>query len=227
MLNSMYLNLQAIIVPQGQEYQVVCRAVQNSNSNLLVIPIPIGSSKFVQQLEKCLDGYSFNQALLLGLCGSLSVKNHVCDRLIYQNCKIENKQIQSLRTNFLITNSIYEKLNGSANLIDNLTSDRLICEVETKKELAEIHQTNAVDMESYHVLAECKKRSIDLGIVRVVSDGLDFDLPDLSDAIVEGEMIAEKLAIAMISQPCRSYYLVKNALKALKELENCTRLILS
>ena len=130
--------LQAILVPQGQEYQAVNRAAQGLNSKWQIIPIPMGNPKFSQQLEKCLEDRCFNQAILLGLCGSLSNKHKVGDVLIYQTCKAENSQMQSLGSNSLVTYYISQKLGNSATLVDGLSSDRLICEAQTKKELAKM-----------------------------------------------------------------------------------------
>lgn len=223
----MSLPFQAILVPQGQEYQAVYRAVQALNSNLQVIPIPMGNPNFAKQLEKCLKNYSFSQAILLGLCGSLSAKYRVGDILIYQICKTEDDQKRSLPTNTFLTDSITQKLGNTAVLVNGLSCDRLICAAQIKKQLAKNHQVSAVDMESYQVLAEFDRRNISLAIIRVVSDGVDFDLPDLSNANLNGALIGSKLAIAMISQPYRSFQLIKNALKGLKSLEDCTRLILS
>jgi hypothetical protein len=220
------LSIQAILVPQGQEYQAVCRAAKDLD--LAIIPIPIGNPNFKQQLAKCLVEHpkynTFKQVILLGLCGSLSTQHQVGDWLIYQSCKSETAN-QSLTPD--LTDSINLSLGDLAKLVDGLECDRLICEVKTKLDLAKIHHTTAVDMESYQVCEIMTQRQIKSGIVRVVSDGLDFNLPNLDSANIDGKLIPHRLAIAMIRQPFRSIQLIKNALLGLQSLEKCTQVLLN
>jgi Phosphorylase superfamily len=221
------VQFQTIIVPQGQEYQAVCRGAKGAN--LRIIPIPMGNPLFSQQFEQCLEKQlgkgSIREVVLLGLCGSLTNQHQVGDFLIYQTCKSE--QIDRPIFDFDLTDRIRLHLADSAILVNGLECDRLICEVETKRNLAKIHQTTAVDMESYQVRQILGSRNISLGVVRVVSDALDFNLPDLSSANVDGKLIPFRLAIAMGRQPLSSLQLIKNALKGLRSLQECTKMLLN
>src|SRR4028118_198943 len=86
------LNIHVILVPQGVEYQAICRGVSCITApKPLVVPIPIGVEPLTKYLETWqqaggLLNYPQPQVLLMGLCGSLSPKYAVGDMVIYQNC---------------------------------------------------------------------------------------------------------------------------------------------
>ena len=58
-----------------------------------------------------------------------------------------------------------------------LTADEMIRTIEEKKELAEKHNTIAVDMESLAVAQVCQEMNTRFLAVRVISDDLSTDLP--------------------------------------------------
>jgi hypothetical protein len=55
-------------------------------------------------------------------------------------------------------------------------------------------------------------------MLRVVSDDVRFDLPDLSDAIQDGKVQAGRMAQAMIKSPIAAGRLIRGSLTGLNRL---------
>lgn len=93
---SIFPSIQTILVPQGAEYQTVCRGLSQINSpKPLILPIPIGCKSLTQHLEKLPLPKLHENIVLMGLCGSLSPQYEVGDVVIYQECVNESNSTQS------------------------------------------------------------------------------------------------------------------------------------
>jgi hypothetical protein len=78
-------------------------------------------------------------------------------------------------------------------------------------------------MEGFAYLEELQKRGIAVAMLRVVSDDLTGDLPDLSQAIDgKGNLKTASLAIAMLRQPLAATRLIRGSLIGLKALQQIT-----
>ena len=78
-------------------------------------------------------------------------------------------------------------------------------------------------MENYAYLKFLQEQQIQLAIIRVISDDLTFDLPDLNSAIAPtGQIKPLAMTTALLQNPLNSTRFVKNSLQALKQLEKIT-----
>jgi hypothetical protein len=78
-------------------------------------------------------------------------------------------------------------------------------------------------MEGYSYVRELQRREISVAMVRIVSDDLCGDLPDLNQAIdSQGNLQNLPMAIALIKQPMAAIRLIKGSLTGLKALEKIT-----
>jgi Phosphorylase superfamily len=223
------LPFDAILVPQGTEYQAVCRGIGHFQS--LVIPIPVGTEPLKRYLQEWLPRKSFSKArqpqvLLLGLCGSLSPQYHLGDTVLYRDCVYIRNQtdLSSLKCDSLLTDSIYRSLNRQSYLVRGLTSDRLIWSALEKCHLGQLYNAGVVDMEGFAALEILNEAGIAVAIIRVISDECCQNLPDLTPAFsADGSLKPVPLAIAMLQKPVRAAGLIRGALKGLKVLEQLTR----
>ncbi|MEO8891251.1 MAG: phosphorylase [Coleofasciculaceae cyanobacterium] len=219
------LSIQTILVPQCAEYQAVCRGLNQVNSaKPLVLPIPIGCKSLTQYLEKLQQSEHFlnssQNILLMGLCGSLSAQYSIGDTVVYQECVDEKKSSQVC--NSKLTELLQKKLKDKASLVKGLTSDRLIHLTSEKQRLGKLYNTEVVDMEGFAVLEVFKK----VGIVRVISDDIHHNLPNLSSAISpDGSLLPLPLALMMMRQPIAATRLIRGSLMGLRVLENITTLL--
>jgi nucleoside phosphorylase len=221
------LLLNTIFVPQGSEYQAVCRGLAKAKvDNIQVIAIPIG----VKQISQVLSNYSkqMNSAvnvLIIGLCGSLSNFHTVKDYVLVKSCEDINHNLIDLDVE--LTNNIQRKLSTSSklsvNLVAALTSDRIIPQVKEKLILAQQYSATIVEMEGYSYVRDLQRLGIAVAMVRVVSDDLRGDIPDLNQAIDrQGNLRSLPMAIALLQQPIAASRLIKGSLTSLKVLEKIT-----
>ncbi|MBE9044461.1 phosphorylase [Pleurocapsales cyanobacterium LEGE 10410] len=208
--------INTIVVPQGAEYQAVCRGLQQAKvKNIQVIPIAIGTRNVEQTLANC-SSLIDRQVLITGLCGSLCRQHAVGDGVVVPSCYNLNHDRLALESE--LTRMIQDKL--SVDAVDCLTSDRLIFQAESKLKLAQKYPVSVVDMEGYSYILKLRHQGIPVAMLRVVSDDLSGDLPDLSRAIDDGgKLQAVPMAIAFIQQPITAIRLIQGSLSALKVLQ--------
>lgn len=219
-----------IIVPQGAEYKAIKQGLDRvKNSQALIVPIPIGVNKIAETLTK----QQFWQiqpktVLMMGLCGSLSSQYNVGDAVLYQNCYsctnsgnlLGDQQLNQL----IYQNLKANKVSNNLSLVSALTSDRLITNINKKKQLARQYKASVVDMESFAYLKLLQEKKIAVSILRVVSDDLKSNLPNLESTISkEGKIQPLAMTRKMLKQPLASWKLIQSSLQGLKILEKITR----
>lgn len=197
-----------ILVPAGNEYQAVLRGLGKPHQQK-IIPIPIGYKPCLSSLKNFPDTA---KVLLMGLGGSLSPDYGIGDVVIYQDCNY-NTQIQ--QTDHKLTNLLIDKLALKTRKARGLTSDRLIYSATEKLALGNKYDAQIVDMEAFAVL----EKFTQVGIIRVISDDCQEDLPDISGAITaEGKLKPLSLAYGMLRNPYGAILLIQGSLKSLKIL---------
>jgi hypothetical protein len=216
-----------ILVPQGSEYQAVSKGLQQlPNSKIEIFSIPIGD-KPVRQYLKTSELYTKlsqqpnSKVLVMGLCGSLNPSYGVGDVVVYKEC-IYGNQIQ--KCDEKLTSQISSKLN--LNPVRGLICDtyggkqRMINSATEKRQLHITSSADVVDMEGFAILTTLQPLGIAVGMLRVVSDDCQHDIPDLNSAIdAAGSLQSLPLAWAMLRQPLASVRLIRGSLRSLKILE--------
>jgi hypothetical protein len=228
--------IQAILVPQGAEYQAVCRGLSRVNSpKPLVLPIPIGCMPLTKYLEKLQEaGHLFKDSqpkvLLMGLCGSLSPHNAIGDVVVYRECVYESKMSESLLQSCdgELTTLLQNKLKERASFVRGLTSDRIIHSATEKHHLGQLYNTEVVDMEGFAALEVLSQAGVAVAMVRVISDDSQHNLPNLTSALSpDGSLLPLPLAIGMIRQPIGATRLIRGAIQGLRVLQSVTTLLFS
>ena len=223
--NSENPNFDNILVPQGMEYKAVCQGMDKNRSNIKIIAIPAGIeplTKFLQQwqqtpnfLNKVPQGL-----ILMGLGGSLSLNYAVGDVILCQECALmDDSQESKGQCNQFLTESLFKQLRNSTFIGKGITSDRVICSAKEKLLLGQKYQADMVDMEGYALLNWSQKLGIPVAMIRVISDGCQQDLPDLTEAFKEdGSLQPLILVRQMLRNPSNSIHLIRSSLKSLRVL---------
>jgi hypothetical protein len=193
-----------ILVPQGAEYQAVS---QGADSRIQVIAIPAG-----QAVAGFLDSTlipEHSALLVMGLCGSLSSQIGIGELALYQSC------VNLSKAEIFCDRPFTQRLQNQFGVapVKGCNSDRVICSVHEKRSLGEQYQADVVDMEGYAIA-----QRYSVAMLRVVSDDLRFDMPDLSDAIVDGKIQSMWMVKAMMKKPIAASRLIRGSLAALKRL---------
>jgi Phosphorylase superfamily len=221
------LSINTIVVPQGAEYQAVCRGLAKTKvkDRIQVIAIPLG----VKQMSQVLVDYgaiisNSTNVLIMGLCGSLSNAYAVGDSVVVKSCIDLEHHLIDLDAE--LTAAIQRKLSKSSievDLVAALTSDRIITQAEAKGILAQEYAASILEMEGFSYVRALTNQGKSVAMVRVVSDDLRGDIPNLNQAInSQGDLQTLPLAIALIKQPIAGIRLIRGSLTGLKALEEIT-----
>lgn len=225
-----------ILVPQGAEYKAVCRGLSRVKPpKPLVIAIPVGPKPLARYLEQWKQtGHGLKEAsprvLIMGLCGSLSPHLAVGDVVLYQSCVYAaNGSTPLWKTcDGELATLLQHKLKTQSSLVKALTSDRIIVSAQERRHLAQIYNTDVVDMEGFAALDLLSPAGIAVSMVRVVSDDVQHDLPNLTSAISsEGSLQPFPLAMGMIRQPIAATRLIRGAVRGLRVLQEVARQLFS
>ncbi len=226
-----HISIQAILVCQGTEYQAVCRGLSRvSGYKPLVIPIPVGGKPVSTYLQKSQDIKEIlnnpqSKVLVMGLCGSLQPRYQVGDIVLYTDCIYQQNtgEILASECDSTLTAFLQHDLQEKAAVVKALTSDRIISLHTEKRHLGQMLAADVVDMEGFAVLQFFQSAGLGVGMVRVVSDGCDRNLPNLNATLnSDGSLQPLSLAIAMLKQPFAATRLIRGALQGLQVLEEVT-----
>jgi hypothetical protein len=216
--------VQTILVPQGVEYQAVCRGLQNVTFKPQVLAIPAGTTALRQQLQawQHLPNFSKGQTvLLMGLCGGLTPQHQIGNAVLYQTCVYRmSDQYQILSCDRTLTTELQERL-PEAVFVQGITSDLVIWSAQEKQQLAQQEAVDVVDMEGFVALENLHQCRV--AMLRVVSDNHQHDIPDLTTAFnSDGSLQPFSLTTSMIRQPIAAIRLIQGSLKGLKRLQALT-----
>lgn len=217
----MATSIQAILVPRGAEYQTVCRGLQNTSAAPPVVPIPMGIAaiKAFQWRQTFLQPGA--TVLVMGLCGSLRAQYRAGDAVLYQACHTVDHQTISCDPRF--TDAIAAQIPAELPCVQAFTSPRFISSAAEKQQLATTHGTDVVDMEGAAILAALLPLKVRVAMLRVVSDGCEWNMPNLTTAIrVDGRLSPSRLLIEMAQQPRASLRFVRDSLQGLRRLRQIT-----
>jgi len=228
-----------IFVPQGAEFTAVQRGLNDlpSTDRPELIPIPAGfapADRFFRAwvappLQSRHHKYPQNRSLaddcsplLLGLCGSVSPSLLLGTAIAYRSIRHPTQ-----------SNSYYllnppDQLTHLAEIqttpVDALNVDQAVCHGADKQAIARDFGVMAIDMESLALARQFPQATI----VRVVSDDLAGDIPDLSQAFDDrGNLQPLALAAAFARQPIAAARLIRGSLLALERLTAVTRAIVT
>lgn len=227
---------QIILVPQGAEYQAVCRGLSGVQpAKPLVLPLPVGPKPVTLYLERWQQSEAFLAAkptsiLVMGLGGSLSSQLAVGDVVLYQACVSQSCEATPVWRSFdgELTALLQDKLKSGVSLVRGFTSDRIICSADEKRHLGQLYDTQVIDMEGFAALQVLSRAGVAVAMLRVISDDAHHNLPNLTSALTpEGALQALPLAIAMIQQPLAATRLIRGAMQGLRVLQNVTMRLFS
>jgi Phosphorylase superfamily len=231
-----------ILVPQGLEYRAVCRGLRQvaASSRPTVLAIPLGTPALIRQLHAWQGAPFFapgQRVLIMGLCGALVPRYRVGAAVLYNACVCREDDVLGdspadplgaaltvMACDRPLTNLLKQKLPATMPLVPGLTSLELVASAQEKHQLSQRYGTDVVDMESFAALQILSQRGVSVAVLRVVSDGSQHDLPDLTAAIdlPAGTLHPLPLAIGLLRHPIAAAHLIRGAMHGLKSLQAVT-----
>ncbi|MEH2172670.1 5'-methylthioadenosine/S-adenosylhomocysteine nucleosidase family protein [Nostoc sp.] len=224
-----FLPINTILVPQGAEYKAVCRGLSGITISIpTIVAIPVGMKPLLKYLQQAQFLTPKSRVLVMGICGSLSDRYTVGDIVLYQDCIYQEKQQECDRTFTAQLHSALSTQHSALNLVNSLTSDRVIWSAAEKRHLGKTLAADVVDMEGFTALEFFNAAEVSVAMLRIVSDDCQHNIPDLTPAInSDGSLNPFPLAIAMLRQPFAATRLIRGSLIALKVLEQVTNRLFS
>ena len=167
--------------------------------------------------------------LAIGLCGGLTASLSEGRIVAYTTCLSADSTKPPIESNPQITSRMIQLL-ASADIqcdhVAGLTSPQIATNRDHRLRLA---QTGAsvVDMESYPILDAAARAGVPAAVLRVVSDSLDRELPDLNRALNEDGALDDRKALGVaITSPLRTLRLLAANKRAMQRLTDALRIVL-
>jgi nucleoside phosphorylase len=108
---------------------------------------------------------------------------------------------------------------AGARIVNACTTDHVVTRAAERRVLAERYDASVVDMEGTHLARALAARGMRAGMVRVVSDDPQRDLPAIEGVIrPDGSLDAVGLARAFIRDPRDAFAFVRDVQRALRVL---------
>ncbi|AIE73360.1 MULTISPECIES: hypothetical protein [unclassified Synechocystis] len=221
-----------ILAPRGAEAQAIAKGLGKSG-HIHLQPMPAGVNgvqSFLENLGRTWSEQNKPQALLvMGVTGSLSPHYGIGQMVWVEECQFwrdGNNSEQKYVGDRRLMEQINQLLGNQWEipLVKGITVSQVVCRGEEKRLLGQQSAAEVVDMENTAVLAFGAKMQIPVAIVRVVSDTVDQDLPDLSKAFdAQGVLQPLPLAKALLSRPLAGGHLISGSLRACGQLTKIAR----
>lgn len=220
--------VQTILVPQGAEYQAVCRGLRQAEATPTVIPIPMGVEP-VKQFLATQQGLKGTSILVMGLCGSLRPLYQIGDCVLYDSAlTLATGEVKSWACSTQLSDRLQSRLPTPLRRVKAWTSDQFVHLAPAKRHLANTYSTEVVDMEATAILEILVGGGSEITMLRVVSDDCNHDLPDLSSVISSvGTLMPRPLAMTMLRYPLGSFRLFRGSLIGLRVLREVTAKLFS
>jgi len=168
--------------------------------------------------------------LVIGLCGGLSKNLPIQRIVVYKEClTASSNKAPPLQCSPSLTEGvlgILQQHGVAAETTVGITSPRIATTKGDRLALAQ-SGADAVDMESYPILAAAAKAGIPTVVLRVVSDSLDTQMPDFNPALdAKGALEGRKALWIALRSPLETYRLLTSNKRAIEHLAPAVKLIL-
>jgi len=211
-------------------------ALRCGPNNLVLMIGGMGPTSAKQKAERALNGGSSTNnghkpdaVLVIGLCGGLSRSLSERRIVAYTECLSTEAARPPLTCSQTITESVVALLTSSnirCDRVVGITSARFAITPREKLELAKSGAA-VVDMESYSILDAARSVGIPAAVIRVVSDNVDFELPDFNRALNNVGVFDDRKALKVaLGSPIRTLKLLSANRRAMQNLAKALESIL-
>jgi nucleoside phosphorylase len=191
----------------------------------------MGPQNATTQTAQILERSTAQNIILTGFAGSLSPDLNCPDVVIYEKCDYwDGTQLATVNpdarwTQRLLRGLKYSSLpNGTTWVGKGITLPQVVCQVAEKAALGQQYRANAVDMESYQVVQIAQEMGRAAAVIRVISDDLTMDLPNLNAGLdATGRPDNWRMAWIMAQQPRLAWKFLTNLNRATAQLQNVIR----
>jgi hypothetical protein len=174
--------------------------------------MPVGILPMMAFLQEFV-GQEFDRVFVMGLCSGIRSYVTVGTAVTYQSCQDESGEVWPCEVDGNVTR-----------VVTGWTSDRVIRTVINKQALADRTNADVVDIEGTAIAQFFAAQKIPVTMLRVVTDDLAGDMPDLSKAFdAQGNLRPWGLVWAFVRQPIAAARLIRGSLLGLQKLKYLAR----
>ena len=167
--------------------------------------------------------------LIIGLCGGLTAGLRQNTVVSYTECLSSDETRAPYRCSLALTERISSLVRSKGipcAPVVGITSQRIATTKELRLELGR-RGAQAVDMESYEIIAAAHDAGLPVAVLRVVADHLDMRLPDLNRALNEAGSLDQRKALRVaIGSPILTARLVSANKRAMRHLGKALEIVL-
>jgi nucleoside phosphorylase len=171
----------------------------------------------------------FTAVLVFGLAGSLSPSVAEGDIILYDRC-LSAEGHAPVMCSPRLTGKLTQMLRAGdvpCREVTGISGARIASTRLDKQRLAQL-DAEAVDMESYEVVAEANRRGVPTVVLRAISDSFEREMPDFNRALnSEGEFNPLALARVCASRPLASAALAATSWRAMRGIKKALDIIFS
>ena len=216
------------------EYQAIAKGLRTGsngqNPRFSLQSIPPGQPAlipFLANLGKTWTKTTKPHALLvMGVTGSLNPHYGIGQPVWVTECeqwppeKFTTQLQSDIDLSQAIATLLAENNHASIPLVTGMTVNQVICQASAKHTLAHQSGADVVDMENITILQFAQQQNLPLAILRVVSDAVDHDLPDLENIYdVKGNLKPWTLTTRFLRRPGAAMRLIHGSLIACNRLQ--------
>jgi len=232
-----------ILAPQGAESQAIAKGLRASPGKnppqFALQSIPVGAqalTPFLVTLGQTWDQKPKPQALLvMGVTGSLQPKYDIGQPVILTAAKVWPPQAfpEIFPTDLALSQGLITKIAHHPNSsflpipwVKGITTNQVICQGTEKQALAQQSGADVVDMENTTILKFAQSHHLPVAIIRVVSDSVNHDLPDLANIYdTQGNLKPWRLTTRFARRPLAAIRLIRGSLLACDGLQQLARVL--
>jgi len=204
-----------------------------ADSEIVVITSGMGPKNAKQEAEARLrQGVSARKpdaVLVIGLCGGLISALPEGQIVTYTQCLSFDSPESRFCCSESILNSTATALKSSGipcERVVGITSPHIATSRNQRLALAETGAA-VVDMESHAIVSVAAQIGIPAGVIRVVSDSVDRELPDFNRALdKDGGLDGRKALRVVLTSPLRTARLLAANRRAMQHLEQALQIVL-
>ncbi|MBE9204260.1 hypothetical protein IQ218_13465 [Synechocystis salina LEGE 06099] len=220
-----------IVAPQGTEAQAIAKGLGKTD-HIHLQAMPVGAIAVQSFLENLAQTWAARPQglLVMGVTGSLSADYGIGQAVWVEQCQYWGDGGHGQQPEYVGDRHLMERINhllephGQIPLVKGITVPQVVCGGAEKQLLGQKSGAQVVDMENTAVLAFGAANQIPVAILRVVSDTMAQDLPDLSGVFTDqGALQPFPLAKALLRRPLTAGHLIQGSLRACAQLTAIAR----
>ena len=187
-----------LLAPQGTESQAIAKGLSSHprkhQVRFSLQSIPAGQKALIPFLDNLGKTWTKNTKpsaiLVMGVTGSLNPNYGLAQAVLVTECKPwpQGRSATIFHSDIDLSQTLSSQLAKQGTnekppipLVKGVTTSQVICQATEKQTLAQQSGADVVDMENTAILNFAQQLNIPVAILRVVSDTVAHDLPDLQN----------------------------------------------